>query len=119
MNGKLPYYIADHCDDAEWDKYYQMLKGPDGFECLLTEPEDRVWYRDLASAVDKLNEQHKRIAELERKLAEHEAWQKEACNWLSLLYETNWLVAEYGVPDNTNKILDLLDQAKEPSDAEV
>lgn len=46
---------------GDWPDEYDMLVGPGGFECLLTEPEDRTWYRDGSDVVDKLNEQHVRI----------------------------------------------------------
>ena len=51
----------------DWSKTYDMLVGPDGFECLLTELEDRTWSRDGKSAIRRLNEQH---AEIERLRAE-------------------------------------------------
>jgi len=53
-----------YCED------YSLLRGPDGFECLLTEPEDRSWYRDGREAIKRLNEQHETIATLRRELAE-------------------------------------------------
>lgn len=40
------------------DESYDLLLGPNGFECCLTEPEDRRWERDAEKVVDKLNEQH-------------------------------------------------------------
>ena len=45
---------------------YDLLVGPDGFECLLTEPEDRVWFRDLKPVVELLNEQGRHIHELQQ-----------------------------------------------------
>ena len=51
----------------DWSETYDMLVGPDGFECLLTELEDRTWSRDGKSAIRRLNEQH---AEIERLRAE-------------------------------------------------
>lgn len=46
---------------------YSPLLRPDGTElALLTEPEDREWYRDLSPVVDELNRLLDRIAELER-----------------------------------------------------
>jgi len=51
-------------DSGDWDDDYDGLVGPDGFKCILTEPEDRVWYRDLQLVVDKLNEQHAEIHRL-------------------------------------------------------
>ena len=34
---------------------YEILHGPDGFQMLLTEPEDRWCFRDFSPAVDELN----------------------------------------------------------------
>ena len=48
---------------------YSCLVGPDEFECTLTEIEDRTWGRDLRPVVNRLKEQHARIAELEAQLA--------------------------------------------------
>jgi hypothetical protein len=53
---------ADYGDD---DRFACRLTGPDGFECVLGEPEDRTWSRDGRDAVVRLNAQHKRIAALE------------------------------------------------------
>lgn len=56
---------------------YSCLVGPDEFECTLTEIEDRTWGRDLRPVVNRLKEQHARIAELEAQLAaaqERERW---------------------------------------------
>ena len=61
-----PY--ADPKPKLPWDESYDMLRGPDGFECLLTEPENRTWWRDGKNAVARLNEQH---AEIERLTAEN------------------------------------------------
>jgi hypothetical protein len=52
---------------------YHLLVGPNGFWTFLGEPENRVWYRDGADAVNELNR-------LERELTAmtaHEAWQRE------------------------------------------
>lgn len=40
---------ADCCED------YDLLIGPNGFECLLTEPEDRRWSRDGRKVIAELN----------------------------------------------------------------
>ena len=45
---------------------YPELHGPDGFECAITEPEDRIWSRDLSDVVVKLNEQHQEIERLKK-----------------------------------------------------
>ncbi len=42
---------------------YDILIGPDGFECVLTEPEDRTWQRDGSNVIDELN----RLYELTKK----------------------------------------------------
>lgn len=57
------YEIADL---PEWySDTYTALKGPDNFLCVLTEPEDRNWYRDLKDVVKRLNKQHQKIEEQE------------------------------------------------------
>jgi hypothetical protein len=53
----------DICDE------YDTLLGPDGFECVLTEPEDRFWYRDASPAITRLNEQHAEIERLREMLS--------------------------------------------------
>ena len=58
-------YYAE-IDEGDWDELYAMLGEGGEPWVLLTEPEDRVWYRDLAPVVARLNEQHARIATLER-----------------------------------------------------
>jgi len=55
--------------EAKIYKLYSCLVGPDGFECTLTEPEDRTWGRDLLPVVERLNEYAARIRELEAQLA--------------------------------------------------
>lgn len=68
--GDRAYYRAE---DGDWCEYYDMLKGPDDFECLLTEPEDRNWWRDGREVVTRLNEQHDQIQSLTQQLAEARA----------------------------------------------
>jgi len=60
------YRIAFYGDPdfPECDEDYEVLLGPESFECILTEPEDRTWNRDGRKAVDRLNEQHRCIAAL-------------------------------------------------------
>ena len=36
----------------------EALVGPNGFNCVLAEWEDRIWSRDGQEAVDRLNKQH-------------------------------------------------------------
>lgn len=40
------------------DDTYELLRGPNGFECLLTEPEDRTWGRDGKPVIAELNRLH-------------------------------------------------------------
>jgi len=49
------YYIAEWEPGCGWAEEYDMLRGPDGFECLLTEPEDRTWHRDGEAVIEELN----------------------------------------------------------------
>ena len=49
------YYVAEWKPGDMWAEEYSMLRGPNGFECLLTEPEDRNWYRDGSLVVEELN----------------------------------------------------------------
>lgn len=62
-----PYHRVDPFlkgQQIDWCETYDMLVGPDNFECLLTEPEDRTWWRDGRTVVNKLNEQHAAIIKL-------------------------------------------------------
>lgn len=70
------YYAPEWTEGCDWCEDYEMLVGPDGFTCYLTEPEDRCWYRDLSGVIDKLNTQHNRIEELESTTIPR-AWWKE------------------------------------------
>jgi hypothetical protein len=54
---------TDYCSDD-----YDLLVGPDGFQCFLGEPEDRAWNRDGAEVVRELNRLHRRVVELEAEL---------------------------------------------------
>ena len=49
------YYRAEWKPGCGWAEKYEMLCGPEGFECLLTEPEDRSWYRDGKVVITELN----------------------------------------------------------------
>lgn len=64
---RLAFYVIED-EDSE----YPSLYGPDGLVATLTEPEDRVWYRDLAPVMELLEEQYASLrslaAELERVL---------------------------------------------------
>jgi len=61
------YYIAEWKPGASWAEEYDLLRGPDGFECCLTEPEDRTWHRDGSVVVEELN---RLLSELEKCRAE-------------------------------------------------
>ena len=56
------YRIANR-DEQTCCYEYDQLIGPHGFECTLTEPEDRTWYRDLSEVVDELNKMYGIIKE--------------------------------------------------------
>lgn len=56
-----PYHTVEKEDDG-WGSSYETLVGPDEFQCTVTEPEDRTWGRDLSPVIERLNEQHARIA---------------------------------------------------------
>jgi len=64
MSDERAYRVAE-LDDT-YDCCYQKLIGPNGFECLITEPEDRSFYRDLKDVVDELNKLHRVVAVAER-----------------------------------------------------
>lgn len=51
------YRIATDDEKTARDCYegYELLIGPNGFECALTEPEDRTFYRDLKPIIEELN----------------------------------------------------------------
>lgn len=52
-----PYHIATDAEREKWggSEDYDLLIGPDGFECFLGEPEDRSWARDGEKVVAELN----------------------------------------------------------------
>ncbi len=54
-------YYRDNDDRDPYDNY-DLLRGPDGFQCLLTEPEDRTWGRDGSHVVKELNRLHADLA---------------------------------------------------------
>lgn len=60
--GEQPYRQVDRVEDVCED--YDVLIGPDGFQCFLGEPEDRCWRRDGKAVVDELNRLHAEIARL-------------------------------------------------------
>lgn len=53
IDTKKPYYIAE--SDYEDDYSFKLLKGPNGIEFFLGEPEDCNWLRDGRDIMDKLN----------------------------------------------------------------
>lgn len=46
---------SEEIETRNCDEYYSLLIGPNGFECLLTEPEDRNWHRDGKHVIAELN----------------------------------------------------------------
>lgn len=71
MEKEKEYRVLSFSEGRELgiNELYSCLVGPDEFECILTEIEDRTWGRDLWPVVNRLKEQHARIAELEAQLA--------------------------------------------------
>ena len=51
------YRIATEAEKEEADVYedYELLIGPNNFQCALTEPEDRTFHRDLKPIIEELN----------------------------------------------------------------
>ena len=60
------YRIATNKEKAErevsWD--YDLLIGPNDFECWLGEPEDCTWSRDGEPVVNELNRLHNEVQRL-------------------------------------------------------
>lgn len=55
---------GDEVEARGFDDSYAVLAGPGGFECVLTEPEDRDWHRDGKAVVAELNRLRATVAEL-------------------------------------------------------
>lgn len=74
-------YTIHAGDEFGGDELYSLLCGPDGFQCWLTEPEDRNWGRDGAEVVKKLNEYHALIEKQQREINgwEESLRQRERC----------------------------------------
>ena len=53
----MQYRSLTYEEMQEWDGdgTYSVLIGPNGFECCLSEPEDRNWDRDGKKVVMELN----------------------------------------------------------------
>ena len=58
------YHEATDEERKNWNgsEDYELLIGPNGFECFLGEPEDRTWYRDGKKVVAELNRLHEELA---------------------------------------------------------
>jgi hypothetical protein len=54
-----PSFTLGSDDDGEPD--FRSLVGPGGWQCYLGEPEDTLWCRDGADAMDMLNELAARV----------------------------------------------------------
>jgi len=65
------YYIAtDEEKRGICCEEYDLLIGPDGFECFLGEREDRYWHRDAAPVVDLLNKLQTEVNQLRKELSQ-------------------------------------------------
>ena len=58
---KKAYYVVR--GEMGYQGDYEVLRGPYGFECVITEPEDRTFYRDLDGMVIELNRLHDQLKE--------------------------------------------------------
>lgn len=103
------FYYVEWDEDCDWDESYDMLRGPDGFECLLTEPEDRIWLRDGRPVIEKLNEQAVTIATLTARLAAAEAARDEARRFLAAAHVALSEVAPCG---HYNRFIEWEDHSK-------
>lgn len=65
-------YTIHSGDEFGGDNCYSVLKGPDGFECWLTEPEDRSWRRDGSVVVDRLEELEEALAKANQMILHYE-----------------------------------------------
>jgi len=73
------YYVVDGFESDDIAEEYEALLGPNGFKCVITEPEDRNFGRDLAPIVKKLNTLN---SEIKRKDEALEWWLEHACELL-------------------------------------
>ncbi len=64
------YYVRDGIDEKHMSDDYQVLRGPGGFRCVITEPGDRTFDRDLSPIVDEINRLQSEIDRLEKELKE-------------------------------------------------
>ena len=98
---KAAYRVATNEEKVgQCDPGYDLLLGPGGFECLLTEPEDRIWCRDGSAVVGELNAKHDQMQML-----------AEACKEFreSVLHDRHQLAEEGFSSEQTNAVLDLFD----------
>ena len=73
-------YTIHSGDEFGGDECYSVLKGPNGFECWLTEPEDRSWHRDGNEAVQRLEQLEQQLTASTAKLEEMTADYDAACH---------------------------------------
>lgn len=64
----MSYRIATDSEKREARVFedYELLIGPNGFECALTEPEDRTFERDLGPIIAELNRLWLLVTNLEK-----------------------------------------------------
>lgn len=65
---ELTRYTIHNGEECGGDSMYQVLKGPDGLEVWLTEPEDRNFHRDLKPLVEHVAALAQRLAECQQQL---------------------------------------------------
>lgn len=61
----MSYYTIHSGDECAGDSTYQVLRGPNGLEIWLTEPEDRNFYRDLSPMIDHLESLQRQLNVIE------------------------------------------------------
>lgn len=67
----IHYYVAsDEEKRGVCSEDYDLLLGPDGFQCFLGEREDRCWHRDAAPVVNLLNTLQAEVNQLRKELSQ-------------------------------------------------
>lgn len=106
-----PYYVQENGD---WAEEYSCLKGPDNFECLLTEPEDRRWGRDLFNVIVRLNKQHAEVAALKAEMERLRMALKDVIDGNDLALATGRNLGSWPDSDFRRNAIKILDSKGEP-----
>ncbi len=95
-----PYQVVEDAEGIY--EGYDVLRGPDDFECILTEPERRRWNRDGAAVVARLNQQHAEIEKL-REQCSRLLLEQRRMGMASALYRMSRAEAEQSMADALKK----------------